>query len=241
MGVSAAMLKDKIPGKMPAASIEEVFDTDALEAQALASRLDVDMQRQDVAIIDKARALRHWGMFTAVELGASSERDPDGVRVTGPTLQMELPIFNRGQADRARLLAQYRQARAKQLALELSVRSEVRQAVAELMSAQATLEEHRKNIAPIRSRIVELAQERYNAMTLSPLELLLAKQEQLNSEIEQLEATRNYWTRLVELERAIGGRLRPTDNSPEEPAKTLEEKPSAPDEHHHEKKENKNG
>ena len=44
-------------------------------------------------------------------------------------------------------------------------------------------------------------------MTLSALDLLTARQEQLNSQIEQLEAQRDYWIHRIELERALGGRL----------------------------------
>ena len=145
MGVNAADIMNRIPSRFPDVP-EAIFDPQPLEERAIASRLDLEMQRQDVAIIDKARALRHRGVFTAVELGTSSERDSDGVRVTGPTLQMELPIFNRGQADRTRLLAQFRQSRAKLAALEITVRSEVREAIEQMASAQEALKEHREHI-----------------------------------------------------------------------------------------------
>ena len=239
MGVAAVRIKDKISSKLPDLPAQRALSTpDTLESQAVANRLDLDMQRQDVNIIEKARALRHWGVFTAVELGASTEREPDGVRVTGPTLQLELPLFNRGQADRARLLAQYRQSRDKLTAMELSVRSEVREILAQVLAAQNTLEAYRKTMGPLHARVVELSQERYNNMTLSALDLLAAKQEQLNAQVEQVEALRDYWTHRVELERAVGGRLQvtvaeiPVMEKPkkEEPEK---QKPSLEHEHQH--------
>jgi cobalt-zinc-cadmium efflux system outer membrane protein len=189
--------------------------SEELESFALSARLDLEMQRQDVEIVDKARSLRHWGAFTAVQLGASTERGPETVRVTGPTLQMELPVFNRGQADRMRLSAQLRQSQDKLAALELTVRSEVRETLAQVEAARTTVEEYHTNIGPLRAKAVNLAQQRYNAMTLSALDLLSAKQEQIGARLEEIEALRDYWIHWVELERAAGGRL---------PSKTIETK-----------------
>ena len=208
MGVPAVQLKDHIPGALPVLpASDDLGSPDSLEALAVAERLDLEMQRQDVTIVDKARSLRQWWAFTAVEPGATTEHGPESVRVTGPTLQMELPIFNRGQADRTRLIAQLRQSQDKLAALELSVRSEVREMLAKMGAARATVEEYQTNIGPLRAKIVALAQERYNSMTMGATDLLTSRQEQLTSQIEQLDALRDYWTNRVELERVLGGRL----------------------------------
>jgi cobalt-zinc-cadmium efflux system outer membrane protein len=208
MAVPSAKIKDRITAKPPEIpSADRWANPEELESFAVANRLDLDMQRQEIEIVDKARSLRHWGAFTAVNLGASTERGPEPVRVSGPTLQMELPLFNRGQADRLRLSSQLRQSKDKLIALELAVRSEVFEKIAQLQAARATVEEYRTNIGPLRAKAVDLAQERYNAMTLSTLELLGAKQEQLTSRLEEIEAVRDYWVHRVELERALGGKL----------------------------------
>ena len=208
MGVPAGQFKDRIPAKLPALPASDDFgNADSLELLAVTERLDLEMQRQDVAIVDKARSLRQWWAFTAVEPGATTERGPESVRVTGPTLQMELPIFNRGQADRTRLTAQLRQSQDKLAALELSVRSEVREMLAKITAARATVEEYQTHIGPMRAKIVDLAQERYNSMTMGATDLVSAKQEQLTSQMELLEALRDYWTNRVDLERTLGGRL----------------------------------
>ena len=207
MGLSGTEITWRIPGQLPALPAQDAGDVPALESQAVAQRLDLDAQRQEVAIVDKARALRHWGVFTAVQVGPSTERDPDGVRVTGPAVQMEMPIFNQGKADRARLASQLRQSRARLEALEVSARSEIREELAHMKSARATVEYYRDHLNPLRARALELTQERYNNMTLSGLDLLSAKQDQLLSEIEQTQALRDYWIHRTELEHALGGAL----------------------------------
>jgi outer membrane protein, heavy metal efflux system len=242
MGIPAPKIRGKIPSRLPDLPPSDDFGSiDALEEQAIAERLDLEMRRQDLSIIDKARSLRHWGVFTEVQAGASTERGPEPVRVTGPTLQMEFPIFNRGQADRKRFSSQARQSRAKLEALELAVRSEVREALSNLMIARSAVEEYQTSIEPLRTRIVDLAQQRYNAMTMSALDLLAAKQEQLNAQIEKVSAQSEYWTRRVELERVLGGRLPAPAAKTEKATETpTEEKPAisppaAKDEqqHHH--------
>ena len=203
-----AEAKWQIAPELPALPEKESLPAaDVLEALAVTQRLDLDVQRRDVEVIDKARALRHWGVYTAVEPGASTEKEPEGVRVTGPTLNLEIPIFNRGQADRSRLRAQLRQAKDKLEALDQSVRSEVREAYERVLASRTTVEYYRDSILPLRERQLALSTEHYNSMALGPLDLLGARQDQLASQLEQREALRDYWIYRTELERAVGGTL----------------------------------
>ncbi len=207
MGLSADR-KWTIAAELPALPEKETLPAaDTLEAIAVAQRVDLDVQRQDVAIIDKARAMHHWGVYTAVEPGANTEKEPDRVRVTGPQLNLDIPIFNRGQADRARFRAQLRQAQDKLEALEQTVRSEVREEYAHILAARNAVEYYRDSILPLRLRALSLTSEHYNAMTVGPLDLLSAKQDQISSQLEQTEALRDYWIHRTELEHALGGKL----------------------------------
>ena len=49
----------------------------------------------------------------------------------------------------------------------------------------------------------------YNAMTVSNLELFTTKAEEARTEREYVEAVRDYWITRAQLERAVGGSLRP--------------------------------
>ena len=83
-----------------------------LEARAVAQRLDLQARRLRLDLIGQSLALRAKTRYLPAEikLGVDTEKEPDGQRVTGPTLDLELPIFNRGQGEIAKLTAQYRQA-----------------------------------------------------------------------------------------------------------------------------------
>ena len=76
------------------------------------------------------------------------------------------------------------------------------------MAARMTIEYYAKTLVPLRERIVTLSQEQYNAMLLGVYQLLQAKQNEINSYREYIEAVRDYWIARADLERAIGTRLK---------------------------------
>jgi cobalt-zinc-cadmium efflux system outer membrane protein len=135
-----------------------------------------------------------------------------GIRVTGPTLRLELPIFDRRQALIRRIEAQLRQSEKRLASISVDARSDVRTARLALLAARQTVEHYRKVLLPIRERTVKLSQERYNAMLLSVFQLLLAKQAEVDAYRRYIEAVRDYWIARVELERAAGGTLKAMPN-----------------------------
>ena len=135
-------------------------------------------------------------------------REPDGVRVTGPTLDLELPIFNQGQGEIARLTAEYRQAEAELESLAINVRSEVRAARAQVLAAREMTSYIGQKLLPTRARALRLTLEQYNYMLKGAYDLLLAKQNEIAAERSYIESWRDYWVARAELERAVGGDLK---------------------------------
>ena len=62
-----------------------------------------------------------WRWLGSAEIGVSAERDTDGGWVAGPSLSLELPIFDQHQADIARLEAQLRQSQKRIYALAVDI------------------------------------------------------------------------------------------------------------------------
>src|SRR5260370_32575142 len=63
----------------------------------------------------------------SIEFGVDTEKETDGQRMTGPTWQLELPIFNRGQGRIAKLQAQLRQAERRLESEAVGIRPEGRE------------------------------------------------------------------------------------------------------------------
>ncbi len=200
---TAWQLAQKLP-ELPAAepSLEQ------LERQALRWRLDVDAARKQVALLTRAVALaRDFRLFGRIEVGAEGHQDPDGPRVLGPSLTLELPIFDQRQAQIARLAAEQRQSEHRLQALAVDARSEVRLARAQLMAHRRIIERYTSRLLPLRDKLVEQSQLHYNGMLLGLHQLLTVKQEQMDTYRMYVEALRDYWGARAELERAVGGRL----------------------------------
>jgi cobalt-zinc-cadmium efflux system outer membrane protein len=179
-----------------------------LEQLALRRRLDVEAARGEVALMDQSVALTRSSRFIGtVEVGVSSEREGDGLRVTGPSLVLELPLFDQRQALIGRLEAQRRVAERRLEKLSVDARSEVRQARAELQTARKLVEHYSKVLLPLRRRVVEQSQLQYNAMVLSPFQLLEVRREEVRTYREYVETLRDYWNARNALENAVGGRL----------------------------------
>jgi cobalt-zinc-cadmium efflux system outer membrane protein len=178
-----------------------------LEARAMAQRLDLRARRIQLDLIGQALALRTKTRFMPAEirLGVSTEEETEGQRVTGPTLDLELPIFNQGQGEIGKLAAQYRQAQRETEALAIRIRSEVREARDQLIAARDLASRIGEHLLPIQQQALNLTLQQYNYMLKSAYDLLLAKQNEVAAERSYIEAWRDYWIARAELERAVGG------------------------------------
>jgi cobalt-zinc-cadmium efflux system outer membrane protein len=181
---------------------------DHLESRAIGQRLDIDAARKQTFVLWNALTLaKDSRYFGFIEVGIHTHKDPDGAHLLGPTLALELPIFDQRQGLIARLEAQYREATRRLAALSINARSEVRVAATQLGAARWAAERYQKVLLPLRERVVDSSQLQYNAMQIGLTELLLAKQAQIEAYRAYLEALRDYWDAHVDLELAIGGRL----------------------------------
>ncbi|MFL5319989.1 MAG: TolC family protein [Myxococcaceae bacterium] len=178
------------------------------ESRAIRDRLDVEAARRTADLMEEAVSVARTSRATGfVEIGIHTHQDPNGPRLTGPTLSLELPIFDQRTALIARLEAQARQSRKTLEAVSIDVRSEVRVAVARFTIARRAAEQYSRELLPLRERVLQQAQLQYNAMQLGPFELLQAKREQTDAYRGYLQSLRDYWAARAELERAIGGSL----------------------------------
>ncbi len=194
-----------------------------LESIAISQRLDLAAAQSQVALARAALDLKRKTRFlpASVNLGIDTEREPAGsgahTHVTGPNIELALPIFDQGQAEIARLSAESRRAEANYEALAIDIRSEVREARDALLAGRAAAEYYDDVLVPQRRAILRETLLHYNAMQKNNYELLLAKQQVLETERARIDAWRDYWVARTELERAVGGRLGAIATSAPEP------------------------
>ena len=179
-----------------------------LELTALRQRLDVAAARKQFELMDAALGLAKTSRYTGlVNVGAHMHQDVTGPLLFGPTLSLELPIFNQRQGLIGRLEAERRRAQRQLDAVGLDVRSEVRIASARLELARKAAAEYGATLLPLRREIFAQAELEYNAMQIGLYELLAVKKAELEASRAYLESVRDYWMAHAELERALGGRI----------------------------------
>lgn len=178
------------------------------EATALAQRQDLAAARAHVAAVDAALSLkRKTRLVPGVNLGLDTERESDGGQLTGPTLDVELPLFNWGRASVRKLEGALRQARAEAEAIEAEVRNDVAASHTAMRLARDAAEYQRTTLLPQRQRILRETLLHYNAMQKSNIALLRAKDEEQRAEKDAIESLRDYWLARSELEKSAGGSL----------------------------------
>ncbi len=196
----------KIPDHLPDLPLLEI-PVEHLESLAIRQRLDLAATRAQLETLAQVLAVtKGYRYFTSIEVGVDTERDPGGQHVTGPQLSLQIPIFDQGNAQIAKVEAQFRQLQGRFQATAIDARSEVREARDRLL-AERSLAQYYKVLLEERIRILNLTLQQYNGMLKGPYDLLLAKQNEVSTEQAYIDTWRDYWITRAQLERAVGGRL----------------------------------
>jgi cobalt-zinc-cadmium efflux system outer membrane protein len=208
MGAFGTQTNWTAASRLPDLPVSEV-STSHLESRAIQQRLDLGAARQQFIAQARARGIAPAeAILQQTEIGTHYEHEVEGgVHSVGPSVNVPIPIFNQGQPASARANAKTRQAEQRYLALAAEIRSDVRAARDKMLLARRQVEYFKSTALPMRTRVTEESQLQYNAMQISPFQLLQAKQEEVKTGADSVEALRDYWIARAELEKAVGGNL----------------------------------
>ena len=198
----------RLAARLPELPKEEAA-LEHLESVAVGQRLDIGAARRNVQAMEYALGLAKTTRWVGtVQVGVEAGRLRHNRRFSfGPSVTLEIPLFDQRQAQIARLEAFTRQGESELRALAIDVRADVRSARARVLTARGVVDELGKVIVPLRENIVRFSQEQYDAMLLGVYQLIQAKQSEFDAYREYIEALRDYWIARSDLERAVGGRV----------------------------------
>lgn len=175
---------------------------------ANSQRLDLLAARREVVLLEDAlglaRSYRYLGSF---ELGVEYERESDGSRLLGPTLALELPIFNQGDGSVMRALARLERSRAQASQLEIDISNAVSLASKKVAVHRGLIQRYQQELIPQREEVVARMQELQLFMIIGQFELINAKQQEYDAYQGYIERLRDYWLARVELAREVGAAL----------------------------------
>ena len=135
---------------------------------------------------------------------APQEKSGGQDTILGPTIGMELPIFNQNQGGIARAQFEHEQSRKLLENLVVQVSQEVRLATARARTAWSNAGYYRAQVLPLRGTSLELARTAYQAGRTPLLNVLEAQRALLTARAGYADSLQASAAALVELEKATG-------------------------------------
>ncbi|MBX3463626.1 MAG: TolC family protein [Planctomycetes bacterium] len=170
---------------------------------ALQRRPEVQSVAWQLAALGDDYALTRLFPWEASDIGVDAQR-PDGW-VAGPSVSTPLPIFDTGDARRARVTAEQIEARHALTTARRRVVEEVRVAHKALAGNLVNLARVRQDLIPLRQLRRDQAEEAYRAGLTDVTPLYLAERDLGVTQSQAIEIERQATISLVRLQRAVGG------------------------------------
>lgn len=195
--LSASLNIQQISQKLP--SIETAL------SRAKKQRLDLAVAKEKVRVrkIALERAGRKLGP-EAVDVGLELERDDDENFIT-PIIEVELPVFDKGEVKLEKALAELKLAKQQVSAIKNRIKSEVRTTHSEVLSNRRTALAHRNKLVPFARAQADLAKRRFEGGQIEALDFLEAEIEATRSRLSAIDAAAAYWEALGRFNTAVGG------------------------------------
>jgi len=125
----------------------------------------------------------------------------------GPTLEFPIPLFDQGQGRVGRAMAELRRTQQAYYALGVEIRATARALRERWQGDRDRALYYRDIVLPLRERIVNETQLQYNAMQIGPLDLLRAREQQIQTAVAYVETLLDYWVTHTHLGQLLSGRL----------------------------------
>jgi outer membrane protein, heavy metal efflux system len=181
--------------------------TEDIERAVLQSSVDLlQAQQRLVAAGEQLGLNKATALIPKSHLGTLGERT-DGAWEVGPVLEFPIPLFDQGQARTGRAAAELRRAQQEYYSLAVQIRATARALHDRAQGARDRALYYRDIMLPLHERIVNETQLHYNAMQLGPIQLLRAREQEIETGAAYIEALRDYWLARTDLAQLLSGRL----------------------------------
>lgn len=205
LGVSVDQLnlEERLPD-LPKA----ITDLQPFEKTAFEQRLNLKAMKSETEILAKQLGLTKTTRFINVlEIGPArvlEGRRSDDYK-NGVDISFELPLFDWSGARVARAEAIYMQSVNRTAQMAINAQSEIREAYNSYRANYDIAKHYRDEIVPLRKRIMNENQLRYNGMLASPFELLADARAQVTSVKSYIESLREFWLADTALQMTLTG------------------------------------
>ena len=182
-------------------------DEDMVAKAAMDQRLDVRMARANLDFVAREQGLTRITSFVnGLEVGITRKSETGLAPQRGYDLSVPLPIFDFGDATRARAQATYMAAFNRAAQLTVDANSQVRENYGAYRTAYDLAKHYRDEIVPLRRMIADENILRYNGMLIGVFELLADSREQIASVAAAIDAQRDFWLADAALQTTLIGK-----------------------------------
>ena len=198
LGLTAGQAGElKLPDRLPDLPKEPKAPGD-VTAAALQQRLDVQLARLQLDVAGRSQGLALLNTLFDVEAGVRRDTffdNQEGTKQTarGYELEIRLPLFDWGGAQRAQMNAQSLMAANRYDAVIRSASSQLRESYSAYRTALDLARHYRDEVVPLRTIISEENVLRYNGMLIGVFELLADHRDQVSTVMAAINAQQQFW------------------------------------------------
>lgn len=210
MGLWGGDLSFKLPSRLPALP-GRALSLPAIEAEAVARRVDLQISRIEIEALAKSYGLTQATRFINLlevsgrDITAKERADGHKTRIKGFELEFQIPLFDFGEVRVRQASETYMQAVNRLTEKAINVRSEARDAYRRYRSAFDIARHYQREVVPLRQIISDEMLLRYNAMMVDVFALLIEARQRLNANIAAIDARRDFWLANTNLAAAVVG------------------------------------
>jgi len=166
-------------------------------------RPEIQERLWELAALGDDLRLARWAMLESASVGVDAQRNE--VWEIGPSASAPLPLFDIGQAKRAKISAQTLEARHRLTQTRRQIVEEVRRSHASLSGSSRNEKRVETELIPIQERRRAEAEALYRAGESDTTSLFLAEHELRASQSKLIELRQQTAIAAIRLERAVGG------------------------------------
>ena len=188
-----------------------------VEANALERRVDLKTARADLALQAKELGLTNATRFVSAldivgisnfdrkKSASLSDISKEKISRRGIELDLELPIYDLGEARSREAQEALRQAANRLAEKAVAIRSECREAYLAYRGSYDIARHYQGQVLPLRQAIQDESLLHYNGMLIDVFQLVQDSRARILSEVAAIGARRDFWIADAELEAALIG------------------------------------
>lgn len=216
LGLWGADARFRLPSALPPTPRPQTAK--AIEAEALRQRVDMQIARNELALLARSLGLTQAVRFIndaellgrrtydrGREITGVGSVQRDTARSSTLELDIEIPIYDFGQSKVAMAEQTYMQAANRLAEKAVNVRSEAREAYASYRASYDIVRQYQNNVLPLRKFIQDESLLQYNGMLTDVTELLTDARNRILSNVAAINARRDFWIAHTNFRHALIG------------------------------------